>query len=585
MIQMRKVDRLGSRIVAIILMSFILLLSINIFMMINNSKSTVETTVGEHTIEIAENMATYLDAEKYKELASNPDDQELYLELREQLNELREYNGVLYTYTYFVTSEEEDVTFLVDGMPIDDTENAAALGETSSSTLYEHIKVAIDEGSFASDILSGGYGEYITGIVPLTTANGEVVALLGVDIDASYVSEITTHVLKSVVPPMVIIFSVLMIVVLLGIHFYIKKALRPLDVLNESASYLAQGDLEQATSVVQKINMNSKNEIALFSKSFLYSLQSLATTFTTIQQKVSNLEQVVNDMNDTANHVDEANQIISKNVLQISRSSEQQKASNGEVTQAMGEMATGIQRLADTSAEIAEASSDMTQLVETSVLDSKSVVAQIENVESSVIRTSEYVREMGEKFNSVEQMVDVITSIADQTNLLALNAAIEAARAGEAGKGFSVVADEVRKLAEMSRHSADDIHQHLQSFLQITERALAEMAASTEDVKSGNVAVASIGNKLSQILQSVIDVDNKIQDDSAVIEQMSASSQQILASTEDMHKLVTNTADQTQQVAQSTDSQVEMVERLNKVVKLLDETSNDVVAEIEKFKI
>ena len=40
-----------------------------------------------------------------------------------------------------------------------------------------------------------------------------------------------------------------------------------------------------------------------------------------------------------------------------------------------------------------------------------------------------------------------------------------------------------------------------------------------------------------------------------------------------------------QQVAQSTDSQVEMVERLNKVVKLLDETSNDVVAEIEKFKI
>ncbi|SNY57377.1 methyl-accepting chemotaxis protein [Paractinoplanes atraurantiacus] len=57
----------------------------------------------------------------------------------------------------------------------------------------------------------------------------------------------------------------------------------------------------------------------------------------------------------------------------------------------------------------------------------------------------------------IEQVVQLIATIAKQTNLLALNATIEAARAGEAGKGFAVVAGEVQQLASQTATATNRI--------------------------------------------------------------------------------------------------------------------------------
>ncbi|MEK4387640.1 methyl-accepting chemotaxis protein [Solibacillus sp. FSL W7-1464] len=582
---MKRMDKLGSRIILMIGIIFSIILLLTVIMLQFNSARSVQSSVKERTIEVASNILNYIDVEKYEQLIEEPEENATYWELREQLNELREYNGVMYAYTYFVPEENGEVTFLVDGMPADDTENAGVLGDPSSSTKYEHIERVIEDGRFATDLLSSDFGEYITGIVPVENDAGETIAYLGVDIDASYVASLTKNVAKEIVPIIALIFIIIFIVALLGIYTYIRRALSPLQTLNKAAENLASGDIVESQAILDKLNFKTNNEITAFAKNFQSSLVELSATFKVLKERTDGLGEVVDLIETSTERVNTSNEKMVENITTISHSGSLQQVSNNEVNAAMNEMAIGIQKLADTFNEIAEISSDMTNLVEDGAQSSVKVVYQIQGVEKSVENTATLVKEMGENFHSIKEMVTVITNISDQTNLLALNAAIEAARAGEAGKGFAVVADEVKKLAEMSRTSAEEISGHLQKFSHITDRLLVEIDMTTTDVKEGTMAVGEIGQRLDKILNSVLNVNNRIQDDSAVVEQMSAGAEQILASTEEMSRLVNDTSDYAKHLAHASDEQTLVVDDLTKAVQELDSHSQQVVLEMDKFKI
>ena len=577
--------KLANRITFTAIIIMVVLLIVNSLMMLNTSKRSIESAVGESAVATVSNLAQYIDLDKLEKLVEDPAENEIYWEIREELNELRELNGVMYAYTYFLPEKNGEIQFLVDGMPIDDKENAAALYDKSSSTTYEHIEQVLEQGFYYTDIISGDYGEYISSFVPVKSEQGDVIAILGVDIDASYIDAISGNIAKEILPLMIIVFSIFIFIALLILYLYITRTLKPLSILSQASEKLSEGNVKGASDTANKITFRSNTEIAQFTETYKHTLALLSSTFSNISTKATILEQSVQHIGVNSQEVVRSTDAVSNSVIEISASSEQQKGNTSNITGAISELVIGIQRMAESTNEIASASADMTQFVETGVRSSNDVVESISSLEQSVLKTAKYVEEMGNKFSEIEQMVGTITNIADQTNLLALNASIEAARAGEAGKGFAVVADEVRKLSEMSRQSADNINAQLREFEEISTNTLTEMDVSKEGAKQGSLLVTSVNEQLERILVIVESVNEHIQNDSAIIEEMSATADHVLDSTKQMEANIEALNGETSQVEQEIEQQQGVMCSMDQSVQELQGASQEVIQEIKKFQV
>ena len=188
------------------------------------------------------------------------------------------------------------------------------------------------------------------------------------------------------------------------------------------------------------------------------------------------------------------------------------------------------------------------------------------------------IEEVQRNSEEIKEFVEVINSIAGQTNLLSLNASIEAARAGEAGRGFAVVAEEIRKLADQSKASGDKIHEIVANIGNTTDKTT-ESARRTEEMIV----------KQAQALQQTVEVFDRINQSVAALAQgirvtvdrlgeISGEKDQVQDSIQNISAVAQEMAAATQQVTTSLGSQNEVIaelvrqaDNLNRDVRALDE--------------
>ncbi|MGE8406399.1 MAG: methyl-accepting chemotaxis protein [Pseudomonas sp.] len=187
-------------------------------------------------------------------------------------------------------------------------------------------------------------------------------------------------------------------------------------------------------------------------------------------------------------------------------------------------MGASAREVADHSSRAARAASTAEQATRTGLQRFDSTRHSITELDDDLRGTFARIEDLANSGAQIDQVLDVICTLAQKTNLLALNAAIEAARAGEQGRGFAVVADEVRHLATHTQGSAAEIREVVERLREHVRDALAGMTDSRA--------------RATQVVEQIGQSHDSLQTIDAAVDTINRMTQQIAAATGQQHGVI-----------------------------------------------
>ena len=356
----------------------------------------------------------------------------------------------------------------------------------------------------------------------------------------------------------------------------ISKAIRK---VNRVLKKTSDGDL------TGQISMKRKDEFNVLSSSItnmIGSMKDLILKMTNVSGHVSDSAVQVGTNSEV---LLEVTKDITEAVDYINSGISQQAQDTESCLEQMNGLAERINVVHENTDEISEIAQEAQEAIENGMVIVANLGEKVQGtteVTETIIRE---IRELSKESIAINSIIGTINEIAEQTNLLSLNASIEAARAGEAGRGFAVVSEEIRKLAEQSGNAGNQIGEiinHIQERLAATIETAGlagesvafqtEALNNTVDVfKNISQQVSKLAEDVEKITQSVGGIEQAKEDTMNAIESISTTSNQTESASEEL--------------ARSTEKQLQAVEVLNDAVKQLQMDAEDLDTSVSIFKV
>lgn len=437
--------------------------------------------------------------------------------------------------------------FIVDA----DEENQPPIGE-EYHYMPDMAPVFQGTASAERDFYTDEWGTVLSGYAPLRNSKDEIVAIVAVDLDVSYIIQQKNQLITRLVVSG-LVGMILMIIISI---FISRKITKPINELVNNLSERFNGIYANGGDLTNSIEIKTGDEIELLADS--------------ISNFIGNIRKAMIQVKSTGENVSNSASILNISI------NENQTVLEG-VNTAIENIASGAsdqaRDVSDVSSGIQEISKDMDEneikvnAINTAAGETRNlIITGLEAVNNQSIKTDESmeafqkvtasVDKLTKEIEDVEKILSTITNISEQTNLLALNAAIEAARAGEYGRGFAVVAEEVRKLAEESTISTKEIAEILENINKDAGEVVDQIGKTNVIAKEQKNAVDStslIFNQITKEVESVIadigiintsfkligdntnSISDKIQNVAAISEENAAMSEEVSASSEEQY--------------------------------------------------
>ena len=363
-----------------------------------------------------------------------------------------------------------------------------------------------------------------------------------------------------------LVFVIGFIFIVLNMRKISNKIVSPLIGLNETAEKLAEGNLDVA------IDVSSKDEVGDLGRSIEKTVNRLKEYIDYIDEISEVLAAMANGklaidlkyayvgefqkVKEALIHISDSMNSVMTNIAETANqvsvgSDDLAKAAQG-LAEGAESQAAAVEELLATATTVAEQVEENKNDSEKSAHHTQEVTAMMEESQQQMDLMREAMNKIYTSSQQVVGIIKTIEDIAEQTNLLSLNASIEAARAGEAGRGFAVVAGEIGNLANESARAVNITRDLIGVSISEIEKgnalakevveSLSQAVAKVEEVnemiqktaESAEVQMQSV----AQIRDGVEEMSQSIQDNSAMAEETSATSEELAAQAVTLNELV-----------------------------------------------
>jgi methyl-accepting chemotaxis protein len=290
--------------------------------------------------------------------------------------------------------------------------------------------------------------------------------------DAAVAGESRTVAIRSRATVLALLLPLLIAVALLLASNAIRTSItQPLERAIEVLDALSNGNLDART------DLRTEDELGRMGRAIDRAAASLSVTISGIARN--------------ATAVGQASEELASVSQQLFGNAHETSTQSSVVSSASEQVHANVRLVAASAQEVGESIREVAHNAQEAAGVARTAVRVAERANSTVLQ-------LGASTEQIENVLEVITSIAEQTNILALNAEIEAARAGDAGKGFAVVANEVKELARETARATGDINRRIEAIRDTSREAVATIAEIVTIIERINATQTTIASAVEE---------------------------------------------------------------------------------------
>lgn len=326
--------------------------------------------------------------------------------------------------------------------------------------------------------------------------------------------------------------------------------------------YKTVSDLTKRVKNLTSVMSSVRNDNDLSVRALHGGRSELGQISESLNETLEKFSEVINNLSSSSMTLASAAEETSQTCEYNSTSMLEQQDQIGLIATATEELSATVNEVADKTQQTAESAKLADDQAQGGLATVQNSYHSIESLAEEIDGLAQKITHLHESSNNINNVIDVIKSVAEQTNLLALNAAIEAARAGEQGRGFAVVADEVRTLAQRTQESTSEIEGFISSLQSDVEAAFSVIDNSQKKARTAVTDSQDVEQTLQGISESVSEIFSMADQIATATEEQAVVTQDIAKNVMTVEEKSTESTTGATQIATTAREQAELATSL-----------------------